>query len=241
MEEKVKIIIKLELKQNELPLDYRRACVSFIKSSLCDKMPELFNEFYKSNKEKNFAFDLKMNNPKFEEDKILLDNNKLLFTIITNDFGLGIDFYNCFLARRAKEHPLANGNSMKISDINLNNHKNIESSRVRIKFFSPVVVRDHEKGEKDKYYLFGDEKFNDGLNICVENQLKNCGLSTMDSEIKLIPVFARKVIVKSFGISIPGSIGIFDLAGDRETINAIYQMGIGSRRSEGFGTFEIVG
>jgi len=239
----VKVILKLELKQNELPLDYRRAFVSFIKSSLCDNLPELFDELYKKNitKQKNFTFDVKLNNPKFEANKVVLDNNEVLFTISTNDFGLGIDFYNSFIKRKAKEHPLANDNYMKIAHVEIENHREIKTNEVIVKFYSPIVVRRHNRGEKDEYFLFNDEEFNEALNCCIENQLKNCGLNDIaGNKIELKPINAKKVVVKAFGINIPGSIGIFYLKGDLETLNAIYQIGAGSRRSEGFGVFEII-
>lgn len=239
----MKIKMQLEVNKNELPVDYRRACVSFIKASIYESSPKLFEELYgdKKAKQKNFSFNLKVNNPKFQNDKIIIGSDEVLFVVSTNDTALGIDLYNCFLNRKNKLHPLAGNNSMIIKNIRIENHNKIKSGNVMIKFYSPFVLRKHIKGEKDIYYLFDDEDFSEQLNQCVKYQLINCGFNDLsDYNIELKPIDAKKVVVKTFGINIPGSLGIFELKANLEIINLLYQMSIGSRRSEGFGTFEII-
>lgn len=239
----MKIQVQFELSKNELPLDYRRACVSFIKASLFEGSEELYERLYgnKGTKQKNFTFNLKLPNPKFMEDKIYLDGNDVLLVIYTNDMSLGIDLYNSILGRNRKKHPLTNDNFMKIKHVRLENHKSITTNEVRIKFYAPIVVRNHIKGEKDIYYFYDDNDFNDGLKKCVENQMKNCSIKELSNfDVQLIPINPKKVIVKTFGINIPASIGIFKMKANADVINVLYQMGIGSRRSEGFGMFEII-
>ncbi|TWH81355.1 CRISPR-associated endoribonuclease Cas6 [Sedimentibacter saalensis] len=239
----MKILVQFELSKNELPLDYRRACVSFIKGSLFENSQELYENLYGNNgtKQKNFTFNLKLTGPKFMENEIYLEGKDVLLSISTNDIGLGIDLYNSILGRKGKTHPLSNDNFMKIKHVRLENHKNITTNEVMVKFYSPLVVRNHIKGEKDIYYFYDDNDFNDGLKKCVENQMKNCSLNEISNfDVELIPINPKKVIVKTFGINIPASIGVFKMKANTDVINALYQFGIGSRRSEGFGLFEII-
>ena len=51
---------------------------------------------------------------------------------------------------------------------------------------------------------------------------------------------ARKTVVSFKNILINSSIGEYILEGNSELLNILYKTGIGSRRSEGFGMFEVI-
>lgn len=152
----MKIIIRAELSKNEIPLDYRRAFVSFIKSSLTDYNIKLYEYLYGENKtkQKKFSFNFIFNNPVFLKEKIHLGNNTITSIVSTNDFGLGIDLYNGFLNSMGKTYPLENNNHVVIKKIRIENHQIFNSNKVVIKFNSPLIVRNHSKDEKDVYYLY---------------------------------------------------------------------------------------
>ena len=129
------------------------------------------------------------------------------------------------------------------------NEKNIMSNRIRIKFLSPLVLRNHKekiinkkrKG-KDIYFDFNDSDFNEQINYSVSRLIKDLKLNGVNSNIKLKPYnnLARKTVVSFKNILINSSIGEYILEGDSELLNILYKTGIGSRRSEGFGMFEVI-
>ncbi len=239
----MKIILQFQVNDKKIPLDIRRTLTSFIKFSLCKEKNELFEKFYGVGKtvQKQFAFDIKMPNPNFKKDYILLENNELQMTIVTNNSCLAIDFYNSFLKQRKKSYPLENGNFIILQNVTIKNHDLITGQTVLIKMLSPLVVRSHEVGKKDYYYQYDEEQFNQKLNESVRMQLKNCSFSDSETvNINIEPISAKKVYVKTFGVIIPCSIGVFRLTGETEVISMLYQMGMGSKRSVGFGVFEVL-
>ena len=54
------------------------------------------------------------------------------------------------------------------------------------------------------------------------------------------PIKAKKVVIPVFGRNTDASLGIFKLKGDRDLLNLLYMAGIGARRSEGKGKFDIL-
>jgi len=47
-------------------------------------------------------------------------------------------------------------------------------------------------------------------------------------------------VIPVFGRNTDASLGIFKLKGDRDLLNLLYMAGIGARRSEGKGKFDIL-
>ncbi len=240
----MKIIVRFELKKAQLPLDYRRLMVSFLKASFTSSEPELFKQFYEKGKtvQKPFAFDVKLPKASFEKESILLDSEEIQLTIILEEKVLGIRIYNAIVGMKKEkvEYPVANGNSMKVKSVRIEEHRRIVENQVVIQMLSPLVFREHKKGEKDYYYQADDEEFINIAKEIIQAQVSNLKITSKGIDIVLEPIKTKKVIIKTFGINIPASLGIFKLSANEEIINILYQIGIGSRRSEGFGVFEII-
>ena len=54
------------------------------------------------------------------------------------------------------------------------------------------------------------------------------------------PIKAKKVVIPVFGRNTDASLGIFKLKGDSNLLNLLYKAGMGARRSEGKGKFDIL-
>lgn len=94
---------------------------------------------------------------------------------------------------------------------------------------------------KDYYYSFENEKFEETLKMNVKEQLKITKFpKEIIDTIKITPIKAKKVIIKFYEKQIECSTGIFELKGDIELLNYLYKTGIGSKHSAGFGMFQIV-
>ena len=258
----MRIKLHFELENNIMVKDYRALILSFIKSSLEKNFKKSYEEIYKSKDKpimKFFTFAVYLPKPKIEKDKIELEKNYFNVVFSIYDNKRFIEFYNSFNSTINKEpeeiekeneeysYPLKN-NKMKLKNITMENEKIITSNRAIIKFLSPLVLRKHEeitinekrKG-KDIYLDFNDSDFNEQLNYSVSRLIKDLKLNGINSNIKLEPCkTARKTVVDFKKILINSSIGEYIISGESELLNILYKTGIGSRRSEGFGMFEII-
>lgn len=257
----MRIKLHFELENNIIPKDYRILILSFIKSSLEKNFKESYKEIYESKPiMKFFTFSVYLPKPKIEKDKIeLLGGNYFNAVFSIYDNKRFIEFYNSFnsminkeMEERNKEnekysYPLKD-NKMELKNITMLNEKIISSNRAIIKFLSPLVLRKHEEIEinekrkgKDIYFDFNDNVFNEQINYSVSRLIKDLKLNGVSSNIKLEPCkSARKTVVDFKKVSIHSSIGEFIISGESELLNILYKTGIGSRRSEGFGMFEVI-
>ena len=102
------------------------------------------------------------------------------------------------------------------------------------------LIRQREEN-KDYYYSFENEKFEETLKMNIKEQLKitNIPLELVNT-LKITPIKAKKVIIKFYEKQIECSTGIFELEGNIELLNYLYKAGMGSKHSAGFGMFQIV-
>jgi CRISPR-associated endoribonuclease Cas6 len=104
------------------------------------------------------------------------------------------------------------------------------------KTLSPFLVRDYE--DKDKYLRPRDEGFAEQLGHIVSECAasfigRNATLEFTDVKTETFPVF-------HYGMSVDAIKGVFTLKGEPEVLTMVYQIGLGSRRSQGFGMLEMV-
>ncbi len=236
--------IKIEayLAKPELTAEYRRTLVSFIKKSLMTYDEQLYKKMYvNSNSIKPFTFAVKLNSPLFEKDKVILADERTELNLSTGDFALGIQMYNAFLKQKSIAFAMPNGNAMTVRRVLINNSAEVEKEKVNIKFLSPLVVRKHNTNNYDKYLTYHDEDFQKELVQIVKYQLEVlCGLKLSENEFFIKPVAPRKTVVCSMGIKFSCSIGSFELSAPKNVINALYHYGMGSRRAECFGMFDLI-
>ena len=252
----MRIKLHFELENNIIPKDYRVLILSFIKHSLEKNFEKSYKEIYESKPiMKFFTFSVYLPKPKIEKDKIELDKNYFNAVFSIYDNKRFIEFYNSFNSmiiknnEENKEHPYPlKDNKMRLKNITMENEKIITSNRAIIKFLSPLVVRKHEeitinekrKG-KDIYLDFNDSDFNEQLNYSVTRLIKDLKLNGMNSNVKLEPCkSARKTVVDFKNVLIHSSIGEYIISGESELLNILYKTGIGSKRSGGFGMFDVI-
>ena len=118
--------------------------------------------------------------------------------------------------------------------------KKIDTEDITIKFMSPLVVRSHID-KKDYYYSYNDEEFKDILRINIKQQLKITDIPTESvDKFDIMPIKPKKVIVKFYEKKIETSTGIYRILGDKQLLKYLYDAGMGSKRSSGFGMFQII-
>ena len=61
-----------------------------------------------------------------------------------------------------------------------------------------------------------------------------------DHNLSIQKIKCDTVVKKTFGTCISCSKGIFQISAKPETLDFLYKSGVGSRRSEGFGMFDVI-
>ena len=251
----MRINLNFKLESNIIPKEYRLNVISFIKHSL---QKDSKNAYYNknNNKLKPFTFAVFLPNAKINNDNIEIfkdDENKtyinITFSIFDNE--LFIHFYNAFNRMINKPYSENSSMPMTLKRITMEKEKIIKENKILIKFLSPLVLRNHNREKnKDIYLTFEDKDFYTFLNQSVERLAKEFNFES--SKIKLIPINitdesgniikkeSKTTVVPFKKNLIDVSYGKFCLEGDITLLNNLYKTGIGSRRSEGFGMFDIL-
>ena len=229
------------LENSEIPIQYKKSVLSFFKFSLSQYNEEYYKKFYNAydNIIKPYTFSVYFKNPKIQEEKIILDDKKFELNISVADYEAGIILYNALNGQKFKKFSI-NKNSWTLKGIESMIEKKITSETITIKFQSPLCVRSRQN-KKDYYYSYIHNEFKETIKINIREQLKitNIPEEIVDS-FNIKPIQAKKVIIKFYEKQMECSTGIFEISGNKELLNYLYQAGIGSRRSSGFGMFQIL-
>lgn len=246
---KIRVIFKAKDKQ--FPISYRMMITSLIKKSLEISDERYFKDIYyyeekKNKKIKPFTFSVFFKDYKIEKDEVNLNGNGSII-ISTCDYNFGINLYNGLLKLKSYSYKKESGYEIILEKIILEKEKIINESRIFCKTLSPIHIKD----KNNTAVGINDERFNEELNYICNlslNTLRGYGLK---EKINFTPVNMKKVVAKekieSFRklnnkeyIYIEGYKGNFYLEGNIEDLRMLMQLGLGFRRSEGFGMIDLV-
>ena len=232
-----------QLRKPELDREYRRAFLSLLKNSFQRASSEVYEKFYGNGTPmKPFTFGVFLPHPEFKENTIHLKSTEITLNFSTYLTDLGIHFYNSLIRSKRMffPYPLANSNEMTLTRVSLQKEKRIKSSEAVFKTLSPFLVRLHHKEDNVDEYL---TKMNGLFVPQIEENIRVMVdvLLGRKEQVEYMPVILSDGIpIKHFGLILDGTTGIFKLTGHPEVLDFVYQVGIGSRRSEGFGMLESV-
>lgn len=234
------------LERETLPSDYRRACLSFIKRATTEYADgKYFEEFYQGNHTKAFSFALGLpRGVRFSGDTIFLPKpeSQITLTISTADPRTAAILSNAFLAMKGKTHPVK-GNMLRIEKVVLLPEKPIpqNSHVLLIRMLAPLCIREHIDN-KDRYITIEDADFAQQFTRVIAYQLKDQTEFTEEEKnsVQLIPYEMKKTVVRHYGQKIACSLGVGVLTASPRVLHYLYQSGMGSRRSAGFGLFDII-
>ncbi len=242
----MRFLLTLELETFDIPIDYRRIVLSYVKNALsnCNE-GKYYDKFFKDTNQKDYCFSVILPKPKFEKDNILLDKKEIKILFSTQGKSKeSMILFSAFIAQKNKRHPLPNGNGMILKSIQNKKTEEIYNQKVIFKTAtgSGLCVRDHNKEKKlDKYYVFNDNEFRNKLSIVLKNQASRLGFNEEDiSNIKINPIQCKKVVAKHYGVYIDTTIGMLEVQAKPEILQSFYDCGIGSRKSAGFGMLDLV-
>lgn len=237
---RLKLYFKLE--KEKMPIQYRKYILSFIKKSLSEYGEEYYKRLYDGNKPivKPYTFSIFFENPKIENEEILLNKKEFELNMAIQDYEIAVALYNSFNHQKNKIFSIGN-NSWSLTNISMLPEKNITSESIDIKFQSPLVARNRQD-KKDYYYSYTNpEKFLETLKINIREELK---ITDIPAEIvetfEITPIEPKKVVIKFYEKQIETSTGKFNIKGDKRLLEYLYKAGLGSKRSAGFGMFQII-
>lgn len=243
----MRLAIKFETKNSELPIEYRRMLLSVLKKSFEVSSKEVYEAFYK-NRDPNlkpFTFAVYLPNPKFDKHSITLGSNEFTLNFSTADYKTGILFYNGLLKNKKtgfsyhyKENDTTYQVDLKSVQLNKNEKKSFDNEVV-FKTLSPFVVRKHNPEDNKDIYLKPEDS--DFYKILSENtRLKVKEFLNIDEDLKIEPIKLKKIPVKHYNRFVEGLHGIVKISGSEKVLDLIYKIGLGANNGYGFGMLEVV-
>ncbi|MEM2109112.1 MAG: CRISPR-associated endoribonuclease Cas6 [Candidatus Odinarchaeota archaeon] len=117
-------------------------------------------------------------------------------------------------------------------------------SEIKIKMLSPLTVYSTlftPDGKKKTYYY---SPFEDEFSKLIDFNARKKYFLLYGRKLKtglfIKPLKVREVVLKYKSTIIKGWTGSFQLEGEKEIIKTVYDTGLGSKNSQGFGMFEVV-
>ena len=239
----MRFYLSFELEKKLFPTDYRRIILSFIKKSLSEILEGRYYErYFKDTIQKDFSFSVKFSkNSKFTNNEIILEDNiiKVLFKCDDRQ-KTGLLLQQAFNKQKYKKFLITNQNSIILKDIQQQKSQKIISSKVIFRTYGLCVREHNRETNRDIYYVYNDEKFNDHLNIVLKNQLTKSGFSNdLIDTTKFTPINCKKVLSRHYNTFIDTTVGTFILEGHPFILQHVYNVGLGSRCSM-FGYLDLV-
>ncbi|SHM86464.1 CRISPR-associated endoribonuclease Cas6 [Caldanaerovirga acetigignens] len=235
-----------------LPIHYNYIVQSFIYKNLSEEFSEfLHNQGFKlgSRSFKLFTFSRLLG--RFE---ILQDNKIKIYSPFELIVSSPIErFIKDFASSLLKNNSLdLMGQGIEINGVSVLSELDKEKCKdgLFIKMLSPVVVYktylDDRGGKKTYYFNPREDEF---AVLLRENLLKKAKLLNMVNEeslnFKIEPAFELDQkyckIIKYKGTVIKGWMGVYKLFADFPLLRVAYDTGLGSKNSQGFGCFEVIG
>lgn len=242
----MRFYLTLKLEKEEFSLDYRRVILSYIKNAIssCND-GRYYDNYFKDTIQKDYCFSVILPKPKYMSDKIILDSKEIRVLFSTDDSRkTGFILFSAFISQKNKMFKIPNNNSMTLKNISNQKNQEITNSKVIFKTSqgSGLCVRDHNKETNiDKHYVFNDKLFQDKLKIVIKNQAINAGFSKDDVDsIKFNPIQCKKIVVKHYKSYIDSTVGMFEMQGNSKLLQYFYNVGLGSRKSAGFGMIDLI-
>ncbi len=238
----MKLVSEFVLTKSELPIDWRRCILSYLKHCLSEANDgKYFTDYYAPAKEKPFCFSVIFDSPQFSSSKVDVKGKRLTLILSSADTKTGFILFSAIAAQKGKSFPLPLGNSMKLVQLRQGQDTQVHSGRILVKMTEPLCIRKHdETTNRDWYYSPRQDDFSKESVRVISAQLMSAGFSENMSLVNLIPVNTKTIIVKYYGINIECAIGDFILEADKAVLNYLLKAGIGSRKSSGFGVMRLL-
>ena len=243
----MRISFLFQLRENNLPKDYRKGFASIIKHAISKADPQLYNIYYTGKyKIKPFTFSVYFfQKPELQNDEFIVGNRAIL-NISTNDYRFASQLYNGMLSILNVHYPLFN-NQITLQSLNIHPLKKIQQDEITFKTIDLILVTNKNchvdiDGNQYDLYLSPDlDGFDEGLRFLVKETVKRFldyngdflfEYELLENTIKTIPIWHYNQWNKGIKCKIR-------IKSHPKILQLLYDIGIGARRSQGFGMLEV--
>lgn len=235
----MRLLVRQFLKEGlSLPLNYHHIQQAVIYRGLnnfCDYGEHLHNTGYSFGNRQFRMFTFSPLRGKYEiREKNIIFRNEIIFEVSSPD---------TFMIRMLEENISKNGliwGKRHYSEIELYlSDETIETEMLKVRMLSPICVyTTEEKTKKTQFYSPWEEEFASLVNEnFIRKYLAYYGVPPV-SGVNIEPVCVRekdKYVTRYQNFYISGWKGNYLLTGERKYLDFLYQTGIGSKNSQGFG------
>jgi len=117
----------------------------------------------------------------------------------------------------------------------------ITDSLIKIRTVTPIIAKEQTEDKKTIYYSPQDVRFIRRIREAFESKYMACCDTKPQTSIDILPIKeGKKIVTKYKGIWITAYHGIFQLYGEPEHLQFMYDVGLGAKTSQGFGMFEVI-
>lgn len=117
----------------------------------------------------------------------------------------------------------------------------ITDSLIKIRTLTPIIAKEQTDDNKTIYYSPQDVRFIRRVREAFESKYEACCDAKPQTSIDILPLKeGKKVVTKYKGIWITAYHGIFQLYGDPVHLQFMYDVGLGTKTSQGFGMFDVI-
>ncbi|PJJ76159.1 CRISPR-associated Cas6 family protein [Thermoflavifilum aggregans] len=232
----MRLRINIHLEKPRLPKDYRSGFMSLIKAALEKGNAGVYHTWYGQRTLKPFTFSVYF--PQIQKevkgDEIEV-GNKAVLNFSSFDPMLLAYIYNGI--KTISSFPWKDYNRFTVEYVNLLPYRQIKKDCCVFKTLSPFLVND--KQDQSRYLTPDDAAFDDGLRHSI-NLLSQQFLGKDMQDFRYHISHHRKMVVSHYRQSMTAIKAIIEIQAAPEVLNLLYDVGIGVRRSQGFGMVELV-
>ena len=226
-----------------LPLAYSSTVQGFIYKALTEDSSFAYNlheNGYKIDKRKFKLFTFGEPRGKYDVvEKQLVFKDKIHLEIRSADDYMIQLMYSCFLKKGM--HKLGE-NELSAQQITLNN-KMIFTNSIKVKTLSPITVYTTEDDGHTRYFSPTDEEFYAAITNNAKRKWDSFSSDAAKFDFSIVPCennWAVKRVTRFKDTFITAWHSEFYLKGNIEILNFLYNVGLGSKNSQGFGMFELI-
>jgi CRISPR-associated endoribonuclease Cas6 len=226
-----------------LPINYNHFLQAVIYNNISQELSAFLHKkgfLYGKRTFKLFTFSRIFGEYEIKQDRIYFNNSINLY--ISSPIERFIkELANTFLK---KGFLFLGKNKLKIINLSFPQEPEI-SSKIKIKMLSPVTVYStltSLSGNKKTYYYSPFEiEFSKLIDANAKKKAYILQKRVIKSGMKVKPLKVKEVIVKYKDTIVKGWMGYFMMNGPKILLKTVYETGLGSKNSQGFGMFEVIG
>lgn len=228
-----------DLSNEKFPLNFRRKILMVFKTGLQKAYPEVFEDLYGANRQKDFTFAVYFQDAVFGKENITVKGKRLIINFSTENAEQAIMFYNAFMKLRREQIKISDVCQLEVKSVDMVRIAPIETKSIVLRTLSPIVCRDHNREtQKDWFYMFEDEQFIPILkrNLRIKLEGKYGSFIAQDIEkMKIKPISMKKTVAQHYDISIVCSLGLIEIEAEKYLLEHIVESGFGALTGMGFG------